>query len=72
MISRLYHYVILNVTTFIQSVATDLLQGTVSNAYNTGSVTGASYVGGLAGVTNTEGRIANAYNTGMVQGIFTL
>ena len=28
MISRLYHYVTLNVTTFIQSVATDLLQGT--------------------------------------------
>ncbi|MGB6872667.1 MAG: GLUG motif-containing protein [Dehalococcoidia bacterium] len=42
-------------------------EGTVSNSYSTGSVTGASRVGGLVGL-NGEGAVSNSYSTGNVTG----
>lgn len=42
--------------------------GTVSNCYNTGSVTGSDAVGGVCG-TN-DGTVTNCYNTGSVTGSF--
>ena len=41
--------------------------GTISNCYNTGSVTGGSYVGGVCGY-NEGGTISNCYNTAIVKG----
>ncbi|SEG72807.1 GLUG motif-containing protein, partial [Bosea lathyri] len=42
--------------------------GTISNAYNTGTVSGEFRVGGLVGV-NTEGRIISSYATGAVSAV---
>ena len=48
--------------------------GSISNSYNTGSVTGAGgYVGGVCGASlggsiSTDGKISNSYNTGSVTG----
>ena len=39
----------------------------INNSYNTGSVSGSLYVGGLVG-ENTNGSISNSYNTGAVHG----
>ena len=43
------------------------MMGTVTNCYNTGSVTGNSYVGGVCG-HNNYGTVTNCYNTGSVTG----
>ena len=42
---------------------------TVSNVYNTGSVSGSSYyVGGVVGYASYSATVSNAYNTGLVSG----
>ena len=41
--------------------------GTVSNSYNTGSVSGSWYVGGVVGYSS-YGTVSNSYNTGSVSG----
>lgn len=41
------------------------VRGTLQNCYNTGSVTGSSYVGGVAGEVD-RGTLENCYNTGSV------
>ena len=41
--------------------------GSITNCYNTGTVTGSNSVGGIAGVLDA-GRITNCYNTGTVTG----
>ena len=40
--------------------------GTVTNCYNTGSVTGKDYVGGVTG--HNRGTVTNCYNTGSITG----
>ncbi|MCQ2064095.1 MAG: InlB B-repeat-containing protein [Fibrobacter sp.] len=41
--------------------------GTVSNVYNTGVVSGGTFVGGVVGY-NDDGTVSNVYNTGSVSG----
>ena len=43
-----------------------LNHATVTNCYNTGSVTGSYYVGGVCGLN--DGTVTNCYNTGSVEG----
>ena len=43
--------------------------GTISSAYNTGTVSGTYYIGGIAGLNG--GTVTNAYNTGVVRGATT-
>ena len=40
----------------------------VTNCYNTGKVSGNSYVGGVAGGNSSSGTVTNCYNTGAVSG----
>ena len=42
-------------------------KGTISNCYNTGSVSSESYSGGLAG--RNQGAISNCYNSGNISGV---
>ena len=42
--------------------------GTVTNCYNTGSVTGKDYVGGVVGYSLLDSTFTNCYNTGSVTG----
>ena len=42
--------------------------GTVSNSYNTGSVSGSSCIGGVAGDNGHGGTVSNSYNIGSVSG----
>ena len=42
--------------------------GTITNCYNTGDVSGDSYVGGVAGSNGFDRTITNCYNTGDVSG----
>ena len=41
---------------------------TVSNCYNTGTVSGSYYVGGVVGYCNTGATVSNCHNTGTVSG----
>jgi hypothetical protein len=43
--------------------------GKIINSYNTGTVTGIEFVGGVAGENEFGGRIINSYNTGTITGI---
>ena len=52
---------------FVGGVAGGNNYGTVSNCYNTGTVSGNSYVGGVVG--QNAGLVINCYNTGVVIGI---
>ena len=42
--------------------------GTVSNSYNTGSISGVDYIGGVAGLNNSIATVSNSYNTGNISG----
>ncbi len=55
---------------FIGGVAGYNFRGTITNCYNTGSISGSgvgAYVGGVAGYNN-YGTITNCYNTGSISG----
>jgi len=53
---------------YVGGIAGDSADGTISNSYNTGNVSGSSYyVGGIAG-SSSSGTISNSYNTGSVSG----
>jgi len=43
-------------------------EGTVSNSYSTGSLTGNDFIGGLLGVNSFGGTVSNSYSTGNVTG----
>ena len=52
----------------IGGVVGHLDYATVTNAYNTGSVSGSSFVGGVVGSPYSNATVSNVYNTGIVSG----
>ena len=53
---------------YVGGVCGDNYEGTITNCYNTGTVSGDSDVGGVCGI-NCKGTITNCYNTGTVVGV---